>query len=59
VSVARKPKLARLLAERQAAEARPDPQIGLLLRDPVSLLANTASAATAFVVLVLMVWRPD
>lgn len=59
VSEGAKPKLARLLAERQAAEALPDPEIRLLLRDRVSLVASAASAAAAFVVLVLMVWRPD
>jgi hypothetical protein len=36
----RKPKRARLLAEGQAADARPDPAIAALLRDPQSLTAT-------------------
>jgi uncharacterized membrane protein len=55
----RKPKRARLLAEGQAADARPDPAIAALLRDPLSLTANALAAACAFAILVLMVWRPD
>jgi uncharacterized membrane protein len=55
----RKPKRARLLAEGQAADARPDPAIVALLRDPVSLTANVLAAACAVAILVLMVWRPD
>ena len=55
----RKPKRARLLAERQGADARPDPAIAALLRDRASLAANALAAACAFAILVLMVWRPD
>lgn len=55
----RSPKQARLLAERQAADAPSTPEIGRLLRDRLSLVANVASAAAAFTVLVLMVWRPS
>jgi len=54
----RKPKRARLLAERQPPAARPDAEIGRLLRDRPSWLANAAASAAAFVVLVLMIWRP-
>jgi uncharacterized membrane protein len=54
----RKPKRARLLAERQPADAPLDPQIPALLRDRVSLALNAASGAAALAILVLMVWRP-
>jgi uncharacterized membrane protein len=54
----RKPKRARLLAERQAVDTPPDPAIGALLRDRLSLAANALAAAAAFAILVLMVWRP-
>jgi uncharacterized membrane protein len=55
----RKPKRARLLAERQPPAARPDAEIGRLLRDRASWVANAAASAAAFAVLVLMIWRPS
>lgn len=55
----RKPKRARLLAERQPPDAQPDAEIGRLLRDRASWGANAAATAAALVVLVLMIWRPS
>lgn len=55
----RKPKQARLLAERQADEELADPRIAALLRDGVALAANVLAAAAALAILVLMVWRPS
>lgn len=55
----RRPKRARLLAARQPPDAKPDVEIGRLLRDRASWLANAAASATAFVVLALMIWRPS
>ena len=58
VAGGRKPKQARLLAERRAAEDSADPEIAVLLRDPVSFAINVLASAAAFAALVLMVWRP-
>lgn len=55
----RRPKSARLLAEGQPPDAQPDAEIGRLLRDRASWLANAAATAAALVVLVLMIWRPN
>jgi uncharacterized membrane protein len=51
----RRPKRARLLAERQAAV---DPELRRLLDDPLSLWLNAAAAAAYVAVLALMVWKP-
>jgi uncharacterized membrane protein len=50
----RRPKQARLLAERDADQA----ELRRLLDDPLSLALNVAAAATYVVVLALMVWKP-
>jgi uncharacterized membrane protein len=51
----RRPKRARLLAERQAAVDR---EVRRLLDDPLSLWLNAAAAAAYVAVLALMVWKP-
>ena len=55
----RKPKQARLLAERQTPEDPADTEIAALLGDRTGLAANLLATAAAFAILVLMVWRPD
>jgi uncharacterized membrane protein len=51
----RRPKRARLLAERHAAG---DAELRRLLDDPLSLWLNAAAAAAYVAVLALMVWKP-
>jgi uncharacterized membrane protein len=50
----RRPKQARLLAERQASRD----EVRRLLDDPLSRLLNAAAAAAYLAVLALMVWKP-
>jgi uncharacterized membrane protein len=52
----RRPKRARLLAERGADAT--DPELRRLLDDPLSLWLNAAAAAAYVAVLALMVWKP-
>ncbi|HXF99098.1 MAG TPA: DUF2269 family protein [Gaiellaceae bacterium] len=54
----RRPKRARLEAERLAPDAEAPEELLRLLRDPVSDALNAAAAALAVVVLALMVWKP-
>lgn len=51
----RRPKRARVLAERQAVV---DPELRRLLDDPLSPWLNAAAAAAYVAVLALMVWKP-
>jgi uncharacterized membrane protein len=54
-----RPKRARRLAARLAAEGEPaSDELHTLLDDPVSLLANYASAAAVLAILALMVFKP-
>lgn len=54
----RRPKRARLLAERLPADVDAPEELRSLLRDPVSDLLNWGAAVAAFAVLALMVWKP-
>ncbi len=55
----RRPKRARLLARRLAAEGDvPTEELRALLDDRVALLANYAAALALVAVLLLMVWKP-
>jgi uncharacterized membrane protein len=55
----RRPKRARLLAERIAAQNEGDSaEVKRLLRDPLSLALNALAAAALLAVLLLMVWQP-
>jgi uncharacterized membrane protein len=51
----RRPRRARLLAERQTAV---DDELRRLLDDPLSLWLNAAAAAAYVAVLALVVWKP-
>jgi uncharacterized membrane protein len=54
-----RPKRARLLAERLAAERdAPSDELSRLLGDRIALALNYASAAAIVVVLLLMIWKP-
>jgi uncharacterized membrane protein len=55
----RRPKQARLLAERSPRDERPSADLRRLLDDPVARGLNIASGLAALAVLVLMVWRPS
>ncbi|HUP31864.1 MAG TPA: DUF2269 family protein [Gaiellaceae bacterium] len=54
----RRPKRARLLAERLPPEEDAPDELRRLLRDPVSDLLNWSAAAAGLAVLALMVWKP-
>lgn len=54
----RRPKRARLLAERLPPEEDAPDELRGLLRDPISDLLNWGAAAAALAVLALMVWKP-
>jgi len=49
----------RFLAESRAPDQALEPELAALLRDRASLAANALATMAAFVILVLMVWRPD
>jgi uncharacterized membrane protein len=55
----RRPKQARLLAERTAGDADGDPaEVKRLLADPLSVALNALAATALLAVLLLMVWQP-
>lgn len=54
----RRPKRARVQAERLAPEEQAPEELLRLLRDPVSDALNAAAAALAIAILALMVWKP-
>jgi len=59
VAGGRRPKQARLLATRLAAEGdRPDPALRRLLLDRTALALNYGAALAALAILALMIWKP-